>query len=70
MPTSVSDEDGSEIDRGRQEEHRRFGRMNNDADVYVYPLKVYTQADCKDVSTQTWADLGARKSTYEVWNDD
>ena len=63
MPTSDSDEDGSAIDSGGEEEHRRFGRIKNDADVYIYPLRVeradrkrtvYTQAKFKDVSTQTW----------------
>ena len=61
MPTSAFDENGSAIDSSGEEKHRRFGRMNNDADVYIYPQrvertdrkrKVYIQAQFKDVSTR------------------
>ena len=32
--------------------------------------RIYTKAKFKDVSTQTWADLSVRGSTYEIWHDD
>ena len=79
MPTFDFDEDGSAIDSGGEEEHNRFGRIKNDANVNVYSLRVeradrkrtvYTQANFKDASTQTWADLNAKEPSYQVWNND
>ena len=73
MPTSDSDEDGSAIDSDGEEEHCIFGKMKNDENVYIYPLRVeradrkrtiYTQANFKDMSTQTWADLGSVETEY------
>ena len=79
-PTSGSDEDGgSKIGSDVEDEVCRSVRMINDADVCIYKLRVepadreknvYIQADFKDVSTQSWADLGPRESTYEIWDDD
>ena len=77
--TSSSSEDESGIGSDGEDEVRRSIKMTNDEDLYIYKLRVeradrkrniYTQAEIKDVSTQTWADLGAKESTYEIWHDD
>ena len=53
--------------------------MPNGEEEYIYELRVkrayryrqiYTEAQFKDVSTQIWAILTVRGSTYEIWNDD
>ena len=53
--------------------------MFNYEDLYIYKLRVeqadrnrrmYTEAQFKDFSTQTWADPTSRESTYKIWDDD
>ena len=67
------DEVASEIGSDEEDElNRKVGQLPNGEDQYNYQLRVeradrnrqiYTEAQCKDVSTQTWADLTARAST-------
>ena len=40
MPTSASDEDVSAIDSSEEEKYRRFGKNKNDANLFIYPLRV------------------------------
>ena len=56
-----------------------MGCLYTAEDEYIYQLRVeqadrnrriYAEAQLKEVSTQTWADLTARASTYEVFDDD
>ena len=53
--------------------------MDETEDGYIYQVRVeradrnsrvYAEVQFKDMSTQTWADLTARISTHEVFNDD
>ena len=39
-PTSVSEEDASEIGSDGEDENRRLGRMTDDNDVYIYKRSV------------------------------
>ena len=62
-----------------EDEYRRVDNMPNGEDEYIYRLKakraaknrrIYTDAQFKDLSSQTWADITASASTYEVWKDE
>ena len=74
VPRPDFDEDASEIGSDEEDEYSRVGFMPNGEEEYIYQLRVkqadrnrriYTKAQFKDVSTQTWAKLTARSSTYE-----
>ena len=80
VPWPDSDEDASEIESDEENElNRSVGHLPRGEEEYIYKLRVeradrntqiYSEAQFKDVYTQTWADLTARASTNEVLNDD
>ena len=80
FPGPDSEENANEIGSdGEKELYPRLGCMHDAENENIYQLRVeradrnrriYAEAQFKDVSTQTWANLTARISTYKVFNDD